>query len=100
MRMCDLLAEEGLEGRVGVTTGDVWCGVVGSQLRREYTVLGDVVNLSARLMAASAPNEVRVDTKTWQRCQHYLEFEELQKIKVKGKEDKVQIYRPTGRQVS
>eukprot|EP00040_Diaphanoeca_grandis_P035762 m.225582 g.225582 ORF g.225582 m.225582 type:complete len:1526 (+) comp33464_c0_seq2:186-4763(+) len=41
--------------KIGVTTGtNVFCGVVGSQVRREYTVMGPVVNLSARLMSNSA----------------------------------------------
>ena len=41
----------GQHASVGLTTGHAFCGVVGSQgNRREYTVLGDVVNLSARLM--------------------------------------------------
>merc|ERR1719171_237032 len=43
-----------LVGRCGVTTGRNYCGVVGSARRMEYTVLGDTVNLSARLMANAA----------------------------------------------
>lgn len=35
---------------VGVTTGDLLCAIVGSVLRAEYTVFGDPINLSARLM--------------------------------------------------
>ena len=38
---------------IGVTTGMVFCGSVGSDRRREYTLMGDVVNLSARLMQAA-----------------------------------------------
>ena len=45
------LQEMGAEPAVGVATGIAFCGVVGHPGgRREYTVLGDIVNLSARLM--------------------------------------------------
>ena len=40
-----------MRARVGVTTGPVFCGVIGSLNRHEYTVMGDTVNLSARLMS-------------------------------------------------
>jgi class 3 adenylate cyclase len=39
-----------IESSIGVTSGTAFCGLVGGRQRREYTVLGDVVNLSARLM--------------------------------------------------
>ena len=44
MRMLDVLKAEGCTGQCGVATGQVWCGVIGNQNRKEYTVLGDVVN--------------------------------------------------------
>ena len=50
LRLAQLLAAEGLVASVGVTVGDVFCGITGSVQRREYTVLGDSVNLAARLM--------------------------------------------------
>ena len=49
---------------VGVTTGPTFCGVVGSSLRREYTVMGMLVNLAARLMCAAPVNGVLVDERT------------------------------------
>lgn len=50
------LWDQGLSASVGVTTGVVFCGVVGATMRKEYTVLGDTVNLSARLMQYACVN--------------------------------------------
>eukprot|EP00929_Paragymnodinium_shiwhaense_P086411 TRINITY_DN4692_c0_g1_i3.p1 TRINITY_DN4692_c0_g1~~TRINITY_DN4692_c0_g1_i3.p1 ORF type:complete len:1802 (-),score=346.75 TRINITY_DN4692_c0_g1_i3:263-5668(-) len=102
MRLCDTLREEELEGCAGVASGTCWCGVVGSSsLRREYTVLGDVVNLSARLMANARPWTVLVDKATYSSCQKTLEFDTSKEpIKVKGKAEKVEIYQFTGQLVS
>jgi len=44
--------QQGLAARVGITTARTFCGVVGAPHRREFTVMGDSVNLAARLMAA------------------------------------------------
>eukprot|EP00820_Chromera_velia_P016442 Cvel_26024.t1-p1 / transcript=Cvel_26024.t1 / gene=Cvel_26024 / organism=Chromera_velia_CCMP2878 / gene_product=Adenylate cyclase type 10, putative / transcript_product=Adenylate cyclase type 10, putative / location=Cvel_scaffold3031:619-7739(-) / protein_length=677 / sequence_SO=supercontig / SO=protein_coding / is_pseudo=false len=99
-RIFDNLRVLGLDGLVGVTTGRVWCGVVGSPFRKEYTVLGDTVNLSARLMgnaAKYAKEELKllVCETTYKACKHRIEFEALEPIKVKGKAQAVPVYRPT-----
>lgn len=52
-RMRALFEAEGLRPSIGVTTGPAFCGVIGSRRRREYSMIGDVVNLAARLMVAS-----------------------------------------------
>jgi len=83
-----------LRGRFGITTGRVFCGVVGSDSRREYTVMGDTVNLSARLMGNAKENSVLVDFATYDRCKSEIVFEELPSINVKGKKDKINIFAP------
>jgi len=99
-RCCDTLRDEELEGRAGVTTGTCWCGVIGNSVRREYTVLGDVVNLSARLMANAEPGAVLCDQVTHKASSEYLLFNENKEaIKVKGKAKPVPIFEFTGRLV-
>lgn len=89
-----------LNALVGVGTGRVWCGVVGSDFRKEYTVLGDAVNLSARLMANSSrykqgPGELAIDFNTAQACRSRVELQSMEPIRVKGKKQKVPVYCPT-----
>jgi class 3 adenylate cyclase len=80
--------------RIGLAAGKVFAGPVGSASRREYTVVGDVVNLSARLMQACTENAVYTDHVTANRSGSAIEFETLEPIKMKGKQEAVTPYRP------
>ncbi|KAM6945639.1 adenylate cyclase type 10-like [Aplochiton taeniatus] len=82
---------------VGVTTGPVFCGVVGHPVRHEYTVIGRKVNLAARLMM-HYPGVVACDNET----SHYSRlplcyFQELPKKAMKGVQNPGTIYQFMGR---
>lgn len=87
------LLELGLRSSIGVATGRVFCGSVGSQRRREYTLMGDVVNLAARLMQ-SALGDIHCDDATWRMSQTHVDFQRLADINIKGKNQQVSVHRP------
>ncbi len=89
------LKELGLGSNIGITTGRAFCGAVGSAARREYTMIGDTVNLAARLMQAS-DGLILCDGETYQSCQARIEFAPLERIRVKGKADPIAVYSPRG----
>jgi predicted ATPase/class 3 adenylate cyclase len=95
----DLLAlseAHGLDMALGVATGPVFAGPVGSVDRREYTVMGDAVNRAARLMAAAGPGDMRCDFATARDARRVLAFESLPPVHLKGKANLVRVYRPIG----
>ncbi|MFM2078551.1 MAG: hypothetical protein RJA49_2441 [Actinomycetota bacterium] len=75
----------GLPVRVGVNTGHVFAGEVGAPWRRVYTVMGDAVNLSARLMAKATPGELVASTVTLEQTATPFETTPLEPFMVKGK---------------
>ena len=82
-----------ISSSAGVTTGEVYCGLVGGQTRCEYALIGDDVNMAARLMA-STQDEIRCDAKTFAQSNKRVLFEELPPIRVKGKVNKIAVYKP------
>ena len=77
----------------GITTGSVYCGCVGCAQRQEYAIIGDVVNMAARLMC-KANGGIYVDEATT----HYLlplardSLIKLEPIAVKGKAAPITIF--------
>ena len=91
LAMRSALTELGLSCSIGVTTGRVYAGAVGSALRREYTIMGDRVNLAARLMQA-ADGGVLCDVDTQTRARDDVEFSAGRDIRVKGKADTLRVF--------
>ena len=82
----DLLdADLPLPLRIGVNRGDVFAGDIGPSYRRTYTVMGDTVNLAARLMAKALGGQVLATSDVIERSPTRFEAEPLEPFMVKGK---------------
>lgn len=80
--------------KIGLTVSSVFSAYVGCDERREYTVMGNGINLSARLMSAAPPNGVLVSDDVYEKAKESIEFKTLEPISVKGKIEKVPVFQP------
>lgn len=91
----------GLTCRVGIATGRVFCGSIGGARRREYTMIGKVVNLAARLKVAAEMDQTSLnifcDSATWDASSQRVAYHTLPPVSVKGIDRPVPVYCPIER---
>jgi adenylate cyclase len=78
---------------IGINHGEVFAGNIGSHRRLEYTVLGDAVNVAARLCAEAGPGEVLVSEQFLGVVRDQVSCDYLPEMALKGKAQVVQVYR-------
>ncbi len=97
------LKQQSVRSYIGVTTGRIFCGSVGNESRREYTIIGNAVNMSARLMGAAGKMysliekygvPILCDRATYDSAKDSIEFEPLPPQVVKGRTEAVEVFHP------
>jgi adenylate cyclase len=81
---------------IGINTGPVVAGTLGSTAGAGYAVTGDTVNTASRLHTAAEPGQTLVSRETYRLTQHAFAFEPRGELVMKGKADSLSVYRALG----
>lgn len=76
---------------IGINTGSVLAGTLGSDLYASYTVIGDEVNLAARIEAFSLRGQVLINQSTFERCRGFVTTGEPLEVQLKGKSNTITV---------
>lgn len=77
---------------IGINTGYMTVGNIGSESHRDYTVIGNQVNVAARLESLARPGQILISQRTFSRVKNLVDVETFGKIQVKGVHNPIMIY--------
>ncbi len=86
------LSQTGLKTKIGLTYNNIYSGILGASKRYEYGIIGNGVNISARLMNESLDNDFTFSSEILPHIKGRYEIECIDKVKVKGISDEIEIY--------
>jgi predicted ATPase len=94
----DLRRSQGIEVqiRVGLNSGEVVVGSIGSDLHMEYRAVGHTMHLAARTEQLAAPGSIRISSETHRLTEGFIEVRSLGPVPVKGLAEPVEVYEMTG----
>jgi adenylate cyclase len=81
---------------IGINAGEAIAGTVGTDERMEYTVIGDNVNLAARLESTALAGQILISEQTFRMVEDQVTARSLGRIKVKGKQGEIGVYEVVG----
>jgi adenylate cyclase len=91
--------EPAIQIGIGINSGELVAGYLGSSKALEYTVIGDVVNTASRLCSTAKAGEIIISKNTYDRVKDFFEVQELPPTSVKGKAQPLRIYRVLGEKI-
>ncbi|ORX57168.1 adenylyl cyclase [Piromyces finnis] len=84
---------------IGVGTGMTWVGGIGNEDRADYSVVGDSVNMAARLMMKAEKNTILCDEETYKLTKEIISYKSIGTLQVKGKSKSIAAYQPVNSSV-